>query len=343
MAQARLNAEFGGGEYDAEQVRALSTDDPELARAQQVYLLLDANGITPSALFSEVDRLEDLLEFGYNPEYDPRPLVGDDPLDYSHRSYGNADVAGPGPEHGTAVAGVVAAVRGNDVGVDGIADAVRIMAVRAVPAGDERDKDVANAIRYAVDNGADVINMSFGKAYSPGKSAVDEAVRYAESRGVLIVHAAGNSGEDIDVNDNFPSRRLLDGSTARNWLEIGAGSWGSSLAASFSNYGRAGVDLFAPGERIHTLEVGGGTTSSDGTSLAAPVVSGVAALLLSHFPDLTPADARDIIVASVRTPAGATAQRPGDGAPAPFADLSATGGMLDAAAAVRAALSRAGI
>jgi len=341
QAEATLNAVFGGSAYDANGVRALSPANEDQARAQQVYLLLDANNITPKALFAEVERLEGLLEHGYNPDFDPRPIVGDDPLDYSDRFYGNADVAGPGPEHGTAVAGVVAAVRGNGMGIDGIADDVRIMVVRAVPAGDERDKDVANAIRYAVDNGAQVVNMSFGKGVSPGKGAVDEAVRYAEARGVLLVHAAGNSGEDIDAHDNFPSRRLADGSEAGNWLEIGAASWSPSLAAAFSNYGHAGVDLFAPGERIYTLEVGGGTANADGTSLAAPVVSGVAALLLSYFPELTPIDVREIIASSVRVPSG-TAQRPGGGGETPFSELSVTGGMLDAAAAVRAALARAG-
>jgi subtilisin family serine protease len=338
-AQRRLNAALGREDYDADDVRALTSMDPELSRAREVYLLLDANGITPEALFAEVERLEGLLEYGYNPEFDPRPLIGDDPLDYDDRSYGNADVAGPGPEHGTAVAGVIAAVRDNGIGVDGILNDVRIMAVRAVPAGDERDKDVANAIRYAVDNGAQVINLSFGKGYSPGKEAVDAAVRYAEEHGVLVVHAAGNSGKDIDANDNFPNPRLANGSQAANWLEIGASTFGPELAASFSNYGRAGVDLFAPGERIYSLRPGGETGSADGTSLAAPVVSGVAALLLSYFPELTPADVREIIVASARTPGGA-AVRPGDGSPASFSDLSVTGGMLDAAAAVRMAIER---
>lgn len=339
QAQARLNAAFGHEDYDAEDVRALTSMDPELSRAREVYLLLDANAITPDALFDEVDRLEGLLEYGYNPAFDPRPVIGDDPLDYEDRSYGNPDVAGPGPEHGTAVAGVIAAVRGNGVGVDGILDDVRIMVVRAVPAGDERDKDVANAIRYAVDNGAHVINLSFGKGYSPGKRAVDEAVRYAEQHGVLVVHAAGNAGKDVDANDNFPNARLLDGARAGNWLEIGASTFGPALAASFSNYGRDGVDLFAPGERIYSLRPGGETGAADGTSLAAPVVSGVAALLLSYFPELTPADVREIIIASVRTPSGA-AVRPGDGSPTSLSDLSATGGMLDAAAAVRAAIER---
>jgi len=233
-------------------------------------------------------------------------------------------------------------VRGNGMGADGVAENVRIMAVRAVPDGDERDKDVANAIRYAVDNGAMVINMSFGKAYSPGKGAVDEAVRYAEEHGVLLIHAAGNSGEDIDTASNFPSRRFTGGQSASNWLEIGASTWGDGLAASFSNYGVGTVDLFAPGERIFTLAPGGGTESADGTSLAAPVVTGVAALLLSYFPELTPMDVHEILVQSVRARGDANAARPGDGSETTFGTLSISGGLLDAAAAVRMAMARSG-
>jgi subtilisin family serine protease len=341
-AEGRLREAFGRDDYTVDEVRNLVAADPELEQAKGIVLLLDQNGITPKGLYDEVERLEGLLQHGYNPAFNPRDLVGDDPEDYADRAYGNADVAGPRPDHGTAVAGVIAAVRGNGAGIDGIAENARIMVVRAVPAGDERDKDVANAIRYAVDNGAAVVNMSFGKGYSPGKGAVDEAVRYALERGVLLVHAAGNSGNDIDVEDNFPTRRLADGAQAANWLEVGASTWGAGLAASFSNYGVATVDLFAPGERIHTLAPGGRTETADGTSLAAPVVSGVAALLLSYFPELSPLDVRQILLTSVRPRGEAEATRPGDGTPAPFGQLSITGGLLDAAAAVRAAMERAG-
>ena len=195
----------------------------------------------------------------------------------------------------------MAALRGNAFGIDGIAPntadrvAVRIMALRAVPGGDERDKDVANAIRYAADNGAHVVNMSFGKAYSPQKEAVDAAVRYALARGVLFVHAAGNDAKDLDVEPSFPTARLTDGTTAGAWLEVGASAeTADALAAGFSNVGATRVDLFAPGAQVGTLARNGLTTVTDGTSFAAPVVAGVAALPDGLLPRaLGRRDARD--------------------------------------------------
>src|SRR5690606_8189838 len=174
--------------------------------------------------------------YGYNLEFDSRAIVGDNYNDMNEKYYGNNDVKGPDAEHGTHVAGIIAANRKNDVGMRGIADNVKIMAVRAVPNGDERDKDVANAIRYAVDNGAHIINMSFGKSYSPQKEVVDKAVKYAESKGVLLVHAAGNDGDDIDTKNNFPTRFYSDGKEAKTWIEVGASSYGAdeNFVASFS-------------------------------------------------------------------------------------------------------------
>src|SRR5690606_34694344 len=195
----------------------------------------------------------------------------------AERVYGNADVVGPDASHGTGVAGIVAAERRNNIGVDGIASNTRIMVVRTVPNGDERDKDVANAIRYAVDNGAHIINMSFGKAYSPFKNVVDAAVRYAEERGVLLVHAAGNDAKDLATEKNFPNRYYLNGDTAKNWIEVGASSWEGRdrLASSFSNFGAAQVDVFAPGSDVTSTSPGNEYDAASGTSFAAPVVSGI--------------------------------------------------------------------
>jgi subtilisin family serine protease len=183
-----LQQHVGQDSLTEERVRAITPLRPDLQQAQSIYLQLADAGITPALIEEELDRLERLLEYGLNPEFDPRPMVADDYADPAERVYGNLDVTGPDASHGTGVAGIVAAVRGNDLGIDGIASGVRIMAIRAVPNGDERDKDVANAIRYAVDHGAHIINMSFGKAWSPFKEVVDEAVRYADQRGVLMVH-----------------------------------------------------------------------------------------------------------------------------------------------------------
>ncbi|WP_306429600.1 S8 family serine peptidase [Sphingobacterium sp. E70] len=146
------------------------------------------------------------VDYHLNKEYDSRPIIGDNYEDASERHYGNADVKGPDALHGSHVAGIIAAKRNNNIGINGVADNVKILTVRLVPDGDERDKDVANAIRYAVDNGAKVLNMSFGKSYSHNKQTVDDAVKYAESKDVLLVHAAGNDSEDNDVEPNFPMK-----------------------------------------------------------------------------------------------------------------------------------------
>jgi subtilisin family serine protease len=245
---------------------------------------------------------------------------------------------GPDSKHGTHVSGIIGAVRGNE-GIDGVAPAVKLMTIRTVPDGDERDKDVANAIRYAVDNGAQIINMSFGKSHSPQKQAVDEAVKYADSRGVLMIHAAGNDGEDLASHPSFPTPDYLDGGRAANWLEVGASSWRGpdSLAAGFSNYGQR-VDVFAPGDNILSTIPGGGYDRESGTSMAAPVVSGVAALLMSYYPSLTASDVKRILIETATRKGQQNVAKPGaQGEMVPFSQLSSTGGIVNAYEAVRMA------
>jgi subtilisin family serine protease len=242
------------------------------------------------------------------------------------------------------VAGIIAANRKNNLGIMGIADNVKIMPVRAVPDGDERDKDVANAITYAVDNGAQIINMSFGKAYSPQKEAVDKAVRYAEQKGVLLIHAAGNEGEDIDKENNFPTRFYNDGSEAKNWLEIGASSSGNNqgLPADFSNYGKKSVDFFAPGVEIYSTQPENKYEAEDGTSFASPVTAGVAAMLMSYFPEFSAVEIKDILKKSTRKFDNLQVQRPGGKATVKFSELSNTGGIVNAYEAVQLAQSLKG-
>jgi len=280
-----------------------------------------------------------IVEFGYNEDYDSRKIVGDRYSDLYEKGYGNNDVTGPDALHGTHVAGIVAGDRKNDIGIKGIADNVRIMSVRAVPNGDERDKDVANAIIYAVDNGASVINMSFGKSFSPEKEAVDKAVKYAEKKGVLLIHAAGNDGEDIDKEDNFPTRVFLDGKEAKNWMEIGASSFGTdeNFVASFSNYGKKGVDVFAPGVDIYSTVTENKYEVEQGTSMAAPMVTGIAAMLMSYFPDLSAFEIKDIIKKSTRKFDGLKVQTPGGKGKSELKDLSNTGGLVNAYEAVKMA------
>jgi subtilisin family serine protease len=265
--------------------------------------------------------------------------VGDDYSDKTERIYGTPDVEGPDASHGTHVAGIVGAVRGNSLGIDGVATGVRIMSVRAVPNGDERDKDVANAIRYAADNGADIINMSFGKGYSPEKDVVDAAVRHADSLGVLMIHAAGNDGENIDSTANFPTRNYLDGGQAQHWIEVGASSWkgGADLAAPFSNYGAASVDVFAPGVSIYSTVPDDAYERNDGTSMAAPMVTGLAALLMAYHPDLTALQVREVILNTATPYAEQSVTVPGGNRSAPFESLSRTGAIINAEGAVRRA------
>ena len=338
-----LKQALNGDPVTVERVRALQSMRSDVQEARQMFLRLAADGITPAVLDEVKKDLENKLQYGLNPNFNPRPIVGDDTTNLNERGYGNAEVTGPDATHGTHVAGIIGAVRGNNVGLDGVAPAVKLMILRTVPDGDERDKDVANAIRYAVDNGAQVINMSFGKAYSPDKAAVDAAARYAESKGVLLVHAAGNEGVDLDRSPSFPTRTFAAGGTAANWIEVGASAPGSadSLAASFSNYSRTGVDVFAPGVSIWSTVPKGGYERLQGTSMAAPVVSGVAALLLAYYPSLTPAAVKDIIIQSATRFPNQSVVRPGEGGErVPFAQLSVSGGVVNVYNALRLAEQR---
>lgn len=328
-----------------ERVTALTPSADSVRAARDLFLRMAASGINGQVLQDAREDVEGQLAYGLNPDFNPRRIVGDDPADGTQRLYGNRDVMGPDAKHGTHVAGIIGAVRDNG-GIDGVAGSVQLMMLRAVPNGDEHDKDVANAIRYAVDHGAQIINMSFGKGFSPQKRLVDEAVKYADSKGVLMIHAAGNDGEDLATAESYPTPEYLDGGRAANWLEVGASSWkgGGELAAPFTNYGKERVDLFAPGVDILSTVPGGGYARESGTSMAAPVVSGVAALLMSYFPSLTAADVKQLLLETA-TPYGDTmVARPGSegGEKVRFGDLSRTGAIVNAHAAVKAALARTG-
>ena len=281
------------------------------------------------------------IDYGYNPDFDSRTIVGDNYSNLEEKGYGNNDVKGTGPVHGTHVAGIIAANRKNDIGIKGVADNVKIMAIRAVPNGDERDKDIANAIRYAVDNGARIINMSFGKDYSPQKKYVDRAVKYAESKDVLLVHAAGNDNDDNDTIPSFPTRFYQDGKEASNWIEVGSTSWGadSTLVANFSNFGKKTVDFFAPGVKMYSTTPGNTYQEYDGTSVACPATAGVAALLMSYFPNLSATQVREILNQSSRKFDNLRVKRPGSNETINFSELSISGGLVNAYEAVKLALS----
>jgi len=294
---------------------------------------------------SERDRNQ--LEYAYNPDFNSRKIIGDNYQDQNERIYGNNGVEGPDALHGTHVAGIVGALRDNGIGMDGVANNVRLMSVRCVPDGDEHDKDVANAIRYAVDNGASIINMSFGKGFSWNKDVVDEAVQYAVKNDVLLVHAAGNSAENIDNSDNFPNDTYKKAKgflfwkkkKADSWLSVGALNYqgGENAVAPFSNYGKQNVDLFAPGMAIYSALPDDEYRYLQGTSMASPVVAGAAAVLRSYFPKLSAKQVKSILMESVAKLDREVVLPGNKDKKVAFSELSATGGVLNLHKAIQLA------
>ncbi len=282
---------------------------------------------------------ESMVNFGYNLDFDPRNIVGDNYADVNEKGYGNNEVQGPDGLHGTHVSGIIAAIRNNNLGMDGVGTNVKIMVIRCVPDGDERDKDVANAIRYAADNGAKIINMSFGKGFGYNKTAVDDAVKYAVSKDVLLVHAAGNDGKNNDQSDNFPNDKYADGSGyAASWIEVGA-SGPEGSAAPFSNYGKSGVDIFAPGEEIYSTVPDNKYLNEQGTSMASPVCAGVAAIIRSYFPNLTAVQVKQILLSSVYKPIAKTIIPGSEKKTAKYKKLCVSGGIVNAYMAVQMAMN----
>jgi cell wall-associated protease len=293
-------------------------------------------------LDSGIDYFGSQVNVMYNLDFDGRTATGDNPYDINDIPYGNGFTIGSLEDefHGTHVSGITLATRDNGVGMNGVAKNVKLLSVRAVPDGDEYDKDVALAIRYAVDNGAKVINMSFGKSYSPNAEWVYDALKYAASKDVLLVHAAGNDSKDIDKSDNFPndsSDKINEFSD--NVITVGAMTrhFDEGLVAGFSNYGKLNVDIFAPGLEIYSTFPNNKYESSQGTSMAAPEVTGVAALVRSYYPQLSASQVKHIIMNSgikvdfeVKLPGG-------DGKKVPFSDLSVSGRVLNAYNALKMA------
>jgi subtilisin family serine protease len=342
IATSIIKNQLGKEEITEEDLINLNATDEMVKQSRAVLVYAFQNNISEKYLEEAAEYFDKGLNYGYNTEFDPRHIVGDNYQNLDEKGYGNNDVKGPDASHGTHVSGIIAADRKNNLGIQGIADNVKIMPIRAVPNGDERDKDIANAIYYAVDNGAQIINMSFGKDYSPNKEAVDKAVKYAESKGVLLIHAAGNDGSNLDKEQNFPNRKFSRSKeVAKNWLEIGASSWGdySNFVGNFSNYGKTSVDLFAPGVDIYSTTPEQNYESKNGTSMAAPVTTGVAALLMSYFPELTAEQVKDILIKSVVKYQDAKVNKPGDkkGEKISFNELSSTGGIVNALEAVKIA------
>lgn len=241
-------------------------------------------------------------QFKEDPLLKRQRITGDDYYNFNDKNYGNSNVMDIGG-HGSHVAGIIGALRGNGKGIDGIANAVELMTIRAVPReGDEYDKDVALAIRYAVNHGAKVINMSFAKYYSPEQQWVEDAIRYAAKNDVLLIKGAGNDATDIDQKPMYPTAAYIGKTTsAPNVITVGASGYTpENLVAPFSNYGKNGVDVFAPGVNIYSCAPGAGQyITESGTSMAAPVVAGLAAVLRSYYPKLSAVQVKHIIESSV--------------------------------------------
>ena len=351
-ADDALSKHFDKSDYSKDEVKNVVTEDTALK--QNIEVAKQMYGFGLSSLAQAKQELSKLVKnatsmlSGEDLKNEYRSVLGDDPNTMDNKSYGDAATGHSIKDeaHGTHVSGIIGASRNNDIGMNGVANNVKIMAVRAVPDGDEYDKDVALGLRYAVDNGAKVINTSFGKGFSPKKEWVYEAILYAASKDVLIVNAAGNDGKNMDVEKTYPNdSRDLVTEISDNVLTVGAMSanYDENLPASFSNYGKINVDVFAPGVQIYSTIPEGGYAKFSGTSMAAPSTAGVAALLRSYYPKLSASQVKHILMNSgtminfdVIKPGSMSREKP-TGEKVSFSELSVSGRVVNAYNALKMA------
>ena len=330
---AAVKKHLGKETLTLEDLQGINTEDQTLKTQVNDLMGLFGRGIDESAYLDYYATQKKIKNYDFN--FDGRAIVGDNPEDMNDTKYGNGFVIGSKDEesHGTHVSGIILATRNNNKGLNGVANNAKLMSVRAVPDGDERDKDVALAIRYAVDNGAKVINMSFGKSWSPNPEWVFEAFKYAEKHDVLLVHAAGNDGKNIDKGENWPNdtadkvNELVD-----NVLTVGAMSsnYNEKIPATFSNYGQKNVDIFAPGVQIYSTVPKNEYARYNGTSMASPEVAGVAALVRSYYPKLSASQVKHILMNSGTQVNMEVLVPKKDGVKANFSTLSVSGKVLNA-------------
>ncbi len=341
-AHKAVSAKLGKEDYTKKELAAMEATTQEMQQYKSglIQIQNNINENIPTALKELDEAIEyyaNRLDTHFNLNLDGRAIVGDNPYDITDTKYGNNNVSGPTKDkedikHGTHVAGIIAAKRDNNIGIDGVANNVKIMAVRAVPDGDEYDKDIALGIRYAVDNGAKVINTSFGKYFSSNPEFVFDALKYAASKDVLIVNAAGNEGLDLDTKMVYPNDQTPQNSTeiVNNVLTVGALNYeyGSGLVATFSNFGKSNVDVFAPGTKIWSTTPDNTYEYLQGTSMAAPAVAGVAAIIRSYYPKLTATQVKNIIMNSgISTKASVVVSE--NTLNKKFTDLSVSGKMVN--------------
>jgi subtilisin family serine protease len=312
-ADNAVKKELGKEEYTKKDLLGIAPKDEAMQRnisvLMQMFSIKDTIAEVIEELGDGIKHFSDQVNYNYNVNFDGRTVVGDNAYDILDTGYGNGNPQSRSQDesHGTHVAGIIAAERNNGKGANGVANNVEIMSVRAVPNGDEYDKDIALGIRYAVDNGAKIINASFGKSYSPNAAWVYDALKYAADNDVLFVHAAGNDGHDLDdpTNANFPNDQVNNGPEfSDNVITVGAlnPDYGSDLVASYSNYGKTNVDIFAPGTDIYSSYPNNTYEFSPGTSMAAPAVAGVAALIRSQYPKLSASQVKHILMQSGLAP-----------------------------------------
>ncbi|WP_425636495.1 S8 family peptidase [Algoriphagus yeomjeoni] len=337
MADKNIQNALGKEEYslaDLQQYKPKNTQEESIVgMLMQVMTMGEEIPAAIKDLQEGIKYYEAQVNYNMNVDFNGRIPVGDDPYDYSDQGYGNGNPNNIDPDesHGSHVSGIIAATRNNKKGVDGVASNVKIMAIRAVPNGDEYDKDIALAIRYAADNGAKVINASFGKGFSPNSEWVYEALNYAASKDVLFVHAAGNDGIDLDSpeNQNFPNDlpNGVEANFASNYLTVGALTqyFGADMIAVFSNYGKENVDIFAPGDQIYSTMPDDSYEFQGGTSMAAPAVTGLAAMIRSYFPELTAVEVKQVIMESGISPSVKVQVGGAEGAEKSFSEISKSG------------------
>lgn len=333
--EKRINIAFD--KLTIEDVEAFKAEGPEEEQAKDELIIEFSTSFAKSIQRMQIryNTIKLAIETSLNEDFNPRAeIIKDDPNNFSNGNYGNNDVAGPDALHGTHVAGIIAALRSNGQGINGVSPYAKIMAIRAIPHGDEYDKDVYFAVKYAVDNGANIINMSFGKRYSPHKAKLDEIFKYASDRGVLLVHAAGNFGRDNDKGGHYPNRFLASPnreSELKNWIEVGASTKNNTAALipTFSNYGRKSVDIFAPGFEIVSTSPNNTYSILTGTSMAAPMVTGVLANIWAQNSNLSAEQVKQLVLRNGRNKSSMQVTKPGIGELITLDQLCRTGAVVD--------------
>lgn len=328
--------------HDLDKINSTNDTVKESKRIWGLVMQQEGDKVTNAKTLKDLSELYETKNNIVNPDLTARKeIVGDDPDTLDGKPYGSNMLESPDSFHGTMVAGFIGAKRGNGYGIDGIADNVRIIVVKALSNGDEYDKDVANAIRYAVDNGARVINMSFGKTISPHKAWIDAAFKYAAQKDVLLIQASGNDNKDMDARPEYPNDIFEDGSAtdADNVINVGASGpfVDSTLVSDFSNYGQKNVDVFAPGYQVTSISINQETETEDGTSFSAPMVTGIAALILEYYPNLSAAQLKQAIMASATPLTGTMVNKPGTHTKVDVTTLCKSGGIVNAYKALEAA------